>query len=221
MPAGPRFLYLHGFASSAVSTKGLAVAERLAAHGAKVERLDLRVPSLERLGLGAMAAAVERALGGPRERAVVLGSSLGGLTAARVAATDARVCMVVLLAPAFRFAARWRERLGPRGWELWMRSGWLEVVDHATGLTARVHAALGREAEALDALDGGMPDVRVPTLIVHGARDDVIPIEGSRAFAAGRRHARLVEVDDGHELLAALPRVLDEIERFVLPALGG
>lgn len=221
MHPGPRFLYLHGFASGPDSKKGRAASERLARHGVAVERLDLRVPSLERLSLGAMVATVGAALGGPRDRAVLLGSSLGGLTAARVAEADPRACMLVLLAPAFRFAERWRQRLGSSGWDDWMRSGWLEVADHATGGTARVHAGFAREAEALDVALGVWPDVRVPTLVVHGRRDDVVPVEFSRQFARGRRHVRLVEVDDDHTLLAALPEVLDAIEAFLAPALGG
>jgi alpha-beta hydrolase superfamily lysophospholipase len=215
-----RFLYLHGFASGPGSKKGRAVAERLARRGVELQRLDLRVPSLQRLSFGRMMGTLEVALGAPEERAVVLGSSLGGLTAARVAERDARICMLVLLAPAFRFVERWRARLGA-DFRTWMDSGWLEVVDHTTGGKARVHADFAREAEALDAAGGGWPDVRVPTLIVHGRRDDVVSIELSRHFAAGKRHVRLVEVDDDHELLGALPAVLDEVEDFLSPALGG
>ena len=219
MGNGPRFLYLHGFASGPRSKKGTAVSQRLATRGVAVDLLDLRVPSLERLSLGRMMDTVVAALGTPEARAVVLGSSLGGLTAARVAERDPRVCMLVLLAPAFRFAERWRERLGA-GWQSWMDSGWIEVHDHTTGRPARVHADFAREAEALDAAGGGWPDVRVPTLILHGTRDDVVDIDLSRRFAAARRHVRLVEVDDGHELVASLPVLLDEIDRFLAPALG-
>ena len=52
----------------------------------------------------------------------------------------------------------------------------------------------------------GEPDVRVPTCIVHGTRDDVVDIARSRDFAREKRHVRLVEVDDGHELVASIPR---------------
>jgi pimeloyl-ACP methyl ester carboxylesterase len=214
---GPRFLYLHGFASGPGSKKGRAVADRLGARGVDVQRLDLRVPSLERLSFARMMATLVEALGAPQDRAVVLGSSLGGLTAARVAERDPRICMLVLLAPAFRFAERWRERLGG-GWQSWMESGWIEVHDHTTGRPARVHADFAREAEALD--PAGFPDVRVPTLVLHGTRDEVVDIELSRRFASGRRHVRLVELEDDHELLAALPAILDEIDRFLAPALG-
>jgi uncharacterized protein len=217
---GPRLLYLHGFASGPGSKKGVAAAERLARRGAALERLDLRVPSLAHLSLGRMIEVTRAAIGGPRDRAILIGSSLGGLVAARLAEDEPRVCALVLLAPAFRFAERWRARLGAAGWARWMRDGWLEIHDHATGGAARVHADLAREAEALDAAGDGWPDVRVPTLILHGAADEVVPVAASRTFAAGRRHVRLIELADGHELLATLPRVLDELEAFLAPALG-
>ena len=204
-------LYLHGFASGPGSKKGTAVAARLGG----VELLDLRVPSIERLSLAAMIATARAAIGGPRDRAVLIGSSLGGLAAARLAEDDPRVCMLILLAPAFRFAERWRARLGADGWARWMETGWLETHDHATGGTARIHADFAREAERLDAAGDGWPDVRVPTVILHGTRDDVVPIETSRRFAAERPHVKLIELDDDHELLATLPVILDVIEQLV------
>src|SRR5512141_3062882 len=100
-PAGPRFLYLHGFASGPGSYKGTAIAAHYAARGVTIERLNLRVPSFEHLRLSAMIDTTRAALGGPRDRAVLFGSSLGGLTASRVAEEDARVSALVLLAPAF------------------------------------------------------------------------------------------------------------------------
>src|ERR1700734_2723165 len=116
---GPRVLYLHGFASGPRSHKGVAVAAHYARRGVQVERLNLRVPSFEPLRLSAMIAAVVAAIGGDRDRVVLFGSSLGGLTASRVAEQDARVAALVLLAPAFRMVERWRARLGKDGWRRW------------------------------------------------------------------------------------------------------
>src|SRR5690242_15152243 len=104
----PRFLYLHGFASGPESTKARAIAAHYAAKGIDVERLNLRLPSLEHLRLSAMIGEVRARIGGARDRAVLIGSSLGGLTACRLAEDDARVSALVLLAPAFRFVERWR-----------------------------------------------------------------------------------------------------------------
>jgi pimeloyl-ACP methyl ester carboxylesterase len=216
----PRFLYLHGFASSPGSAKGLAFASHFGRLGLEIQRLDLRVPSLERLRLSAAIEVTRAAIGDDRDRAVLLGSSLGGLTAARVAAVDPRVCALVLLAPAFRLAEGWRARMGEEGIRRWRETGWLEIDDYLTGRKARVDHGFAEDATAVDAAGGGWPDVRVPTLILHGRLDPVVDIEVSRAFAAGKRHARLVELEDRHELTATLPRVLAEAEAFLAPFLA-
>ena len=216
MNVGPRWLYCHGFASGPRSHKGVKLAERFGARGVSLQRLDLRVPSLERLSFPAMKDVVVRALGGARDRAVVFGSSLGGLTAACVAEADARVAALVLLAPAFRLAERWRARMRDDEWRAWETSGFLDVHDYAEDRPARVHFDFIRELAAVD----GWPDVRVPTLIVHGTRDDTVDPQLSRDFARGKSWVRLVEVDDGHELTQSLTRIGDEAEAFLRAFLG-
>jgi pimeloyl-ACP methyl ester carboxylesterase len=198
----------------------VAFAQHFAGRGVEVERLNLRLPSLEHLRLSAGIAATRAAIGGERDRAVLVGSSLGGLTGARVAEQDPRVCGLVLLAPAFQAAVRWRARLAGEPLRRWREAGWLEVDDYATKQRARIDYGFLEDLEAADPPES-WPDVRVPTLIVHGHRDDTVDVEGSRAFATGRRHVGLVEVDDGHELTATLPAILAEAERFLAPFLGG
>jgi pimeloyl-ACP methyl ester carboxylesterase len=221
MSGGPRYLYLHGFASGPNSTKGVKLAERFAARGVTMQRLNLRVPSLERLSFLAMMNGVRTALGDSRDRAVVFGSSLGGLTASRVAEDDARICALVLLAPAFRLAERWRQRLGEDGWRRWRETTRLDVQDYAENRSTRVHFDFVRELSILDGKGDGWPDVRVPTLIIHGTRDDTVDIQLSRDFASGKPWVHLVEVDDGHELTASLDRIDTEAESFLRPFLDG
>ncbi len=205
------YLYLHGFASGPRSTKGLAFADHLARRGIAVDRLDLRVPSFEHLRLSAMIDVAQRAIGARDDRAIVFGSSLGGLTAARLAERDARVSALVLMAPAFQLVARWQQMLGD-DFARWRTTGWREVHDYTTGALARVDFGFCEDAAAIDV---GYPDVRVPTLILHGIHDDVVPITHSRRFAEGKPHVQLVELADGHELVASLPRLLAESDRFL------
>jgi pimeloyl-ACP methyl ester carboxylesterase len=203
-----RYLYLHGFASGPGSKKGVAFAAHFAARGLALERLDLRVPSFEHLRLSAMIETARAAIGAPGApgaSAIVIGSSLGGLTAARLAERDPRVRALVLL------AERWRETLGPE-LDDWRRTGWREVPDHTTGRPARVDYGFYEDAAALDT---GFPDVTVPTLVLHGTADDVVPIARSRAFAAARSNVRLVELADNHELVTSLPTLLAETDRFL------
>jgi predicted esterase YcpF (UPF0227 family) len=221
--SGPIFLYLHGFASSPESGKARAFASWAAARGLRVERLDLRVPSFEHLRLSAMKARVREAIdaaGGPRARAVLIGSSLGGLTAARVAEEDARVCGTFLMAPAFRLAERWKQRIGEKAWQKWRETGFIEVDDHATRKKSKVDFRFVEELAEIDAEGEGWPDVRVPTCIVHGIRDDIVDVRLSREWATGRRHVRLVEVEDGHELSGSVDRILAEAGDVLVPFLG-
>lgn len=219
MSSEPRFLYLHGFASGPDSKKGVTLAEHYAHRGVELVRLNLRVPSFARLRFSAMLETTQAALGGAADRAVLFGSSLGGLTAAEVAARDARVAALVLLAPAFSLIDRWQQRLGPAGWQRWQQTGWLETTDYTTGQPAQVD--FGFITDLQQHCTPGFPDVRVPTLILHGQRDEVVDIVAARHFAAGKRHVRLVELDDGHELVASLPRIAAEADAFLWPFLGG
>jgi len=59
--------------------------------------------------------------------------------------------------------------------------------------------------------------LRIPTLVLHGAEDPLLPPRGGRAVARCVPTARLVRVDGmGHDLPRPLwPRLLDEIVRHV------
>lgn len=213
----PRFLYLHGFASGPSAKKGAAFDRHYAPRGVAIERLNLRVPSFPGLRLSAGMEVVRTAIGGERDRAVVIGSSLGGLTAARVAERDPRVAALVLLAPAFLIAERWRSQLGEAAWAEWQRTGTREVMDRTTNLPAQIEFGFIEEVAAIDV---DFPDIRVPTLIFHGVHDDAVPVGHSRRFAAGKRHVRVIELDDDHELASSLPKILEETDRFLTPWLG-
>lgn len=222
---GPVFLYLHGFASSPESAKARAFAAWGASRGLRVERLDLRVPSFEGLRFSAIKAKIRDAIssasgGASRARAVLVGSSLGGLAAARVAEEDPRVSSLFLMAPAFRLAERWRANLGEAGLAKWRSRGWLEIDDHALRRKSRLDYGFFSELDELDAAGGGWPDVRVPTCIVHGVRDEVVDVRLSREWSIGKRHVRLVEVDDTHELASSTPLILREAQDFLVPYLG-
>ena len=219
MIPGPCWLYLHGFASSPASRKARAFVEWGQARGIEVRALDLRAPSLEHLRFSQIMRRVRDAIDaeGERGRVVLVGSSLGGLTACRVAEAEPRVAALFLMAPAFRLAERWRARLGEEAFERWRRDDAIEVTDYVTGKKTTVDHRFVTE---LDELDGGWPDVRVPTCIVHGTGDETVDVELSRTWASGKKHVRLVEVTDGHELGASIPRVLEEATLFFAPFTG-
>ncbi|HEX4621290.1 MAG TPA: YqiA/YcfP family alpha/beta fold hydrolase [Myxococcaceae bacterium] len=210
-PVRRKWLYLSGLGTGFRSVKGRALAGRLAGRGVELECVDLRVPEFQKMRVGAMLAQAWAALG-DAESAVVIGTSFGGLVAALLAAQDPRVEALVLFAPALHVGAL-RSRYPVATWA-WERLGWLPLWDKTEGRLRRVDAGLLRE---LDGLGHWVPEVRVPTLLVQGTRDWLVPASVSRQFASGRPHVRLVEYADDHKLRSFLPAAVAETERFLAP----
>lgn len=215
-----RCLYLHGFASGPGSTKGMAFAADFGRRGQTVERLDLRTPSLPHLRVSAMLAHVLAVIGDGGEPVVLIGSSLGGLTAARAAVRSPAVKALVLLAPAWKLVTRWPERLGGRAWAAWKERGWLEIHDHAEKRPAQIDFGFAEDALAMEAEDAGWPPAVVPTWIAHGTGDDTVDVGLSRAWAAEMDGVTLVELDDDHQLVASLPVILPAAWAFLAPWLA-
>jgi pimeloyl-ACP methyl ester carboxylesterase len=59
--------------------------------------------------------------------------------------------------------------------------------------------------------------LRVPTLVVRGVHDQLVPAEAARAWAGSVPGARVVEVPGvGHCLALEHPDVADEVEGFLV-----
>ena len=66
-----------------------------------------------------------------------------------------------------------------------------------------------------DARRLGWPEVNHRTVILHGLRDDVVPIENSRVFMRSSPLVEIVEVDDGHRLGESLELLRDVVSMVV------
>lgn len=203
-----RYAYLHGFASGPLSRKGQLLARRFAERGLSLELPDLNRPSFAALSPAAALAEVDRFAA--EGRWCFVGSSFGGWIAARWAEQHPeRVERLVLLCPGFDLASRWPVLFGADRMAEWEREGALELADGA-GQLVPVHFGFYVESAALPQ----WPEVPCETLIVHGTRDEVVPVESSRRYAAARPHVTLVEVDDDHTLMASADRIAEETLRF-------
>jgi pimeloyl-ACP methyl ester carboxylesterase len=143
---------------------------------------------------------------------VLIGSSMGGYLAALYGARHPEVERLVLLAPAFGFARRWPESLGPQVVQQWRDTGWRDVFHYGEGRDRRLSYRIIEDGAGYE----DFPVVPQPVLILHGTRDEVVPASASREFAnrdSGNR--RLVLLDSGHELTDVLERLWDETANFL------
>jgi len=153
---------------------------------------------------------VERAVNG--ERVVMMGSSMGGYLAALFAARHVeQVEKMVLLAPAFQFPTRWRARYSAEELERWRVQGTIPFFHYGyreeRGLRYQiVEDALQYEDE---------PAFHQPALVLHGRRDEVVPVEVSKAFAQGHPNVTLKVLESGHELTDVLGQLWSETASFL------
>ncbi len=210
-------LYLHGFASGPSSHKARVLSERFAALGIPMTIPDLTPgeDGFERSSPSSMLAVAEAALAAGPPPHAILGSSLGGYLAAVIASRDPTVERLVLMAPAFRLFERWSARLTPGQLAEWRALG-LETMHFASGRRRRIGWQFFEDAKWYPAF----PEVRVPALCIAGRRDDTIPFADVEAFVTRTPSARLVAVDDGHDLAASLDRIFQEAQAFLAPFTG-
>ncbi len=196
-----RVVYLHGFASSPQSGKARYFKAKLEALGVEVEVPRLDAGDFEHLTVTGQLQVIDRAVGG--RPAILFGSSLGGYLAALYASSHPEVERLVLMAPAFQFARRLRERYPPEELAAWQVRGAAPVFHYGYG-TERL---LGYELFEDAARHQDEPDFTQPALIFHGTDDPVVPASLSEAYAARHPNVTLHLLKSGHELTDVLDRM--------------
>jgi predicted alpha/beta-hydrolase family hydrolase len=58
-------------------------------------------------------------------------------------------------------------------------------------------------------------DVRQPTLVFQGIRDESVDHRVVERYGAARPNVKLTLVDDDHQLVASLPRIWNEMTAFL------
>ena len=206
----PRFVYLHGFASSPSSRKARFFAERFRELGIGLETPDLAQGDFRNLTLTAQLNLIAQL--GRDQPVSLIGSSMGGYLAALYAARHpGNVEKLVLLAPAFSFTSRWPQLLGEPAMEQWKRTNTLKVFHYSEGREVELGYQLVEDAEQYEAY----PEVEQPVLIFHGRHDTVVPPEFSVTFAERHPNARLHLLDSDHELTNVLDTMWIETEEFL------
>jgi uncharacterized protein len=214
-----RVIYLHGFASSAQSTKGQYFAERFAEVGVPLVTPDLNAPDFSTLTVTRMLDEVGSVLAqGPPGPVVLMGSSLGGFLAWNAAARlgpvlpQHPISKLVLLAPALTFGRDRQEDFGPGVVDAWERTGTREIFHYGENAPRQLHYEFYRDALTYPAAHA---HVLQPTLIFQGMQDDVVKPQGVIGFCQGRPNISLRLLQDDHQLLAHLDEMWQEIRTFL------
>jgi pimeloyl-ACP methyl ester carboxylesterase len=200
-------VYLHGFASGPMGRKAGHCRAWCAARNIPFHAPDLNLPDFEHLTVTAQVTAVVALLRGLAEPPVVVGSSMGGLVGAAAANLGAPMARLILLAPAFGFA---RRRLAGRRWAGYRKRGTMPTFHHAQGQWLTLGPELLPDLPQWQ--DDDRWQLNVPVAILHGRKDESVPLAESEAFAARHPEAVLRVLDDDHGLLApASLQALDDL----------
>ncbi len=212
---GPVF-YLHGFASSAQSTKAEYFADRLRERGIPLRRPDFNRPDFATLTLTRMLDQLEselKAADGPPAKAVLMGSSLGGTLAILAAGRFAdRIDRLILLAPAVMFAKQGHHLLPPERVEEWRRRGALPFFHYADGKEMSLNFSFYEDSLRYDAFDTVFSQ---PALVFQGLRDTSVDYRTVETFAKKRSNVTLSLLDDDHQLTTSLPRMWHDVAPFL------
>jgi hypothetical protein len=93
----------------------------------------------------------------------------------------------------------------------WRSSGYLSVYHYGEGRSLPLHYKFVEDASQYQETQLLRP---VPTLILHGRNDQVIPIQASRDYASVHPWAQLIELESDHALIDVMPKIWEEIQVF-------
>jgi uncharacterized protein len=213
-----RVVYLHGFASSPQSSKARFFAEKFAQAGVPFEAPQLDQGEFRNLTISGQMQVVARAVSKQAERLakgeplVLMGSSLGGYLAALYAEENpTAVDRLILIAPAFQFLQRWRERLSAQEIEEWKQAGSKPFFHYGAKTELRLGYQFLEDAAKYEAI----PDFHQRALILHGTDDTVVPCQVSYDFALDHARTRLALFKSGHELTDVLEDLWREASAFL------
>ncbi|BDI18421.1 hypothetical protein ANSO36C_42230 [Nostoc cf. commune SO-36] len=199
-----QYIYLHGFASSPNSTKAQNIGDRFAQIQTKLKIPDLNAGDFSKLTITRQITQVAAEFSNDYTSVTLIGSSLGGLTSAYLGQQYLQVQRLVMLAPAFGFLSHWLPKLGNEEIKRWQQEKYIMVYHY--GEERAIPLSYDFVTDAVQYQEE-LLQRPIPTLILHGKKDEVIPIEASRDFARSRPWVELVELESDH----ALDNVMEEI----------
>ncbi|MBD2299576.1 alpha/beta fold hydrolase [Nostoc sp. FACHB-87] len=205
-----QYIYLHGFASSPKSAKAQAMSDRFQTIPIQLNIPDLNAGNFSQLTITRQINQVAALLDNS-EAVTLIGSSLGGLVSAHLAQQHKQVQRLILLAPAFGFLSHWLPKLGDEAMKRWQQEKYLMIYHYGEARSLPLSYDFVTDAQQYQE---DILQRLVPTLILHGKQDEVIPITASRNFANSRPWVKLIELESDHALGNVTAEIWQAIRLF-------
>ena len=207
-----QYIYLHGLASSPLSQKAQYLNQCFQEKSIDLLILDLNDNDFSHLTLTRQInQVVDCFVQDSQQEIRIIGSSFGGLTAAWLAQKYSQIESIILLAPAFNFKNHWLPKLLPETIEQWKTTKYLPVYHYGEDKELPLHYQFVID---LNKYEDQQLNQSIPTLILHGINDQIIPIEASQQYNSDHSWANLIELDSDHSLTSVMPTIWQHIQQF-------
>jgi pimeloyl-ACP methyl ester carboxylesterase len=203
-------IFLHGFASSGMGTKGQYLRRRFQELPDVEFRAFEFTPTPKDFEYMTITGMINRlrqfVLDMNMETFQLIGSSFGALVGMNYAGRFGGVEKPLLLAPALSFSSM---TASAAELEKWREQGTSPVLHYAFDKPLPLRYEID--------IDGRFyvepPSPTGPVTIIHGASDEVVPVERSRQYASDYPDlVKLIEVDAGHDLNDHLDDIWEQVE---------
>lgn len=204
------YVYLHGFASSPRSWKAQFAQSRWQKYHQELLTPDLNQNDFSHLTFSRQLHQVQMLIA-EAPAVTLIGSSFGGLTAAWLGERCGNVQRLVLLAPAFYFLKNWLPTIEPSVLQKWQAGEPMMVDHHGEGKKMPLHYQFIQD---LEQYSESHLQRSLPTLIIHGQGDQIIPIQSSYEYSQNRPWVTVKSVNDDHALTEIPEEIWQKIEQF-------
>ena len=144
---------------------------------------------------------------------VLIGSSMGGLTACILSEMHHNIAKIILLAPAFKMSKLWQDGITDEQLKTWQDTGFQDTFHYGYNKNMKLQYEFYTN---LFTHNDHTFKRKIPCLIFHGMNDTVVPISLSEEYVKSNQQSQLISLDDDHSVNKYLDKMWDMSVEFIL-----